>query len=302
MVGSIKRLTEFVPDLWRLAKRGTLTRPRNALAVPYRWLRKPGTLSGADVCFFVTYCPSGRVEPHAYFHAKAWAERNFKLILIVALDNIDIFASDQDLRFAAGILLRQNEGYDFGAWAAALRLLPTTAESEMIAITNDSLYGPFNGFDNILARVKTSTADIVGLTESMEVQRHFQSYMLFFKRSAVTSRTFWKFWRRVRGGDRQYVIDQYELRLINRMEAAGLSAVSLFPARNGSSTKSNPTLTRWRELIDQGFPFIKAQLLRENPVNVDVTGWREVIAARGYDPDLISRHLASSAKRYADID
>jgi hypothetical protein len=73
------------------------------------------------------------------------------------------------------------------------------------------------------------------------------------------------------------------------MRAGGLAVEALFPAAGDG----NPTLTRWRELIGAGFPFIKVQLLRENPAHADIDGWQEIVRAGGLDPALIEEHLAS---------
>ena len=43
----------------------------------------------------------------------------------------------------------------------------------------------------------------------------------------------------------------------------------------------NPTSDLWRQLMQTGFPFIKRELLRDNPTHVpDVAEWREVAAAQ----------------------
>jgi hypothetical protein len=35
---------------------------------------------------------------------------------------------------------------------------------------------------------------------------------------------------------------------------------------------------RWRELVRAGFPYIKVELLRDNPAGVAIDGWQEEIA------------------------
>jgi hypothetical protein len=52
-------------------------------------------------------------------------------------------------------------------------------------------------------------------------------------------------------------------------------------------------------LIEQGFPFIKAQLLFENPYQLDLSDWEEVLQA--HDPshtlvDLAQAHLKYLAR------
>ena len=42
----------------------------------------------------------------------------------------------------------------------------------------------------------------------------------------------------------------------------------------------NPTAELWRQLLEAGFPFIKRELLRDNPADVlDIADWRDVVQA-----------------------
>jgi hypothetical protein len=54
----------------------------------------------------------------------------------------------------------------------------------------------------------------------------------------------------------------------------------------------NPAIHAWAELASAGFPFLKVQLLRDNPGQTDLLGWRTVAAANGYDIGLIEAFLA----------
>jgi hypothetical protein len=60
----------------------------------------------------------------------------------------------------------------------------------------------------------------------------------------------------------------------------------------------NPTADLWRQLLTTGFPFIKRELLRDNPTRVeDVGDWEEVVRNElGADPDQIVLDLRSMLK------
>ena len=60
----------------------------------------------------------------------------------------------------------------------------------------------------------------------------------------------------------------------------------------------NPTADVWRQLLISGFPFIKRELLRENPASVeDVGDWEEVVREElGADPDQILTDLRGMLK------
>lgn len=259
-----------------------------ASSVPSQWVRKPTIQNGDQVCLFVTYAADGNIPAHALFHARAWADAGFKVNLTVVLDDLERFSMTDSCGFAAGIFLRANEGYDFGAWAATMVQLADLRRASLLCIANDSTYGPLNGFSAMIARIRTIDADVIGLTESYEIVRHFQSYIMLFRQTAVCHRSFGRFWRNVRTGGRAFVIENYELKFLSAMERAGLRAVALYPA---SQKGPNPTLKYWRELIADGFPFLKVQLLRDNPLRVDLTGWDVLVREHGFDPGVIRNHL-----------
>ena len=77
------------------------------------------------------------------------------------------------------------------------------------------------------------------------------------------------------------------------MGAGGLEVDALF--RQDATDRSNPTLTKWRALIDAGFPFIKVVLLRENPFDADLNGWESVLERHGYDPEIVHACLPGDA-------
>lgn len=263
--------------------RATRRRPQS---VAHRWVGAVPALAGRDACLFVSYSPDGRLSDQARFHLNAWAEQGFATVLILCTDCPDAYQPGDEAEFCAGILVRQNEGYDFGGWASGIALLPDLRDAAMLVTVNDSIYGPTRAFPDMVDRLRTSPADLCGAVESMQFKPHIQSFLLRFGAELLRSHTFDRFWRNVRIGDRKFVIRTGEFELARTVADAGFTTdvLFMFPGQG------NPTLTRWRELIALGFPYIKAQLLRDNPYNSDLSGWRELMYAHGYDPELVDRH------------
>lgn len=260
-------------------------------------MRRPRKLEG-DVCIFVTLARGGVLQPHSLFHMQAWHAQGWQVVLVVILDDFDAFDRLQVPPFAEGVLLRRNRGYDFGAWAAAIcRLQFRLQDVSTLATVNDSIFGPFDSFVSMLERVHASDADVIGTTDSFDRQYHFQSYLLFFKRRALRSVAFKRFWLGIRTGGREFIIERYELKLLSIMRQAGLRCVALFSASPDGPI--NPTLGSWRNLIEAGFPYIKVDLLRTNPHNAELTGWRQVLKARGYDERLVRSLIATTADERA---
>ena len=259
--------------------------PRNE-TVASRWLRAPTDIVGSEVCIFLIYAPAGELSEHSLFHARAWAQAGFKVIAVVNTEAIEVDPSADALSFASGVLIRENRGYDFGAWASVISELPAIREASLLAIANDSMYGPLNTFGKMIERARELDADVVGVTESVQFGRHFQSFLIFFKRRALKSRAFQKFWSNVRAGGRTLAVYRYELGLVRTLERAALRCAALFP----SADWRNPTLTRWRELIEDGLPYLKIALLRDNMFEVDISGWESILRDGGFDPALADRH------------
>ncbi|MGI4730138.1 MAG: rhamnan synthesis F family protein [Janthinobacterium lividum] len=261
-----------------------------AIDVRKRWQKMPTLGRDERWCLLVTVLRNGRVVPHALHQARTWVAEGFRLILIAVTDEIDSPLDGEPAALADGILLRANQGYDFGAWSAAIQALPALHDAALLVTTNDSMFGPLDGFRALLDRVYASDADLIGLTDSNYHRRHFQSYLLFYKPHALRHVAFWRFWRRIRTGDRWMVIVRYETRLLKVFTHAGLSGEVLFPTSGGPAA----TLKGWKALVERGFPFVKVQLLRDNPFDDDIADWETFLQRRGYDPQHCYALLASS--------
>jgi lipopolysaccharide biosynthesis protein len=255
--------------------------------VQTRWLRRPQLPAGAEVCLFVTYAAGGTMQEHSIYHARSWADAGFSVVLLLITDTFDRDVKTDGLAFASGLLVRENRGYDFGAWASGLEQLPEVRTASLVALVNDSVYGPFDTFGRMLERVRQMDADVIGATESAQYARHFQSFLLFFKPRALNNDAFWRFWRNVRAGGRTVAIYRYELGLVRALERAGLSCEALF----ATPDSRNPTYRRWRELIEDGFPYLKTSLLRKRRLRSHLSGWKQLLHDRGYDPMIVERHI-----------
>ena len=75
---------------------------------------------------------------------------------------------------------------------------------------------------------------------------------------------------------------------------------SLFHHNSATATlgQVNPTLTLWKALIlEEKMPFIKRELLRDNPKNIDINDVYETIEKiSSYDVSLITKHLERLSK------
>jgi glycosyltransferase involved in cell wall biosynthesis len=246
-----------------------------------------------EVALFVTHSPHGRLKPHVPHYLECLRRQSIGVILIVAADE-PFTAADADLVSRVdGIFVRQNNGYDFAAWAHVLRLCPELIDADILYLLNDSIFGPTNdaAFKDLLDRIRNSRADFIGLTESFEICWHLQSYFLALKSRALSSVAFRDF---IEGivcySNKDNVITSYEVRFASIMKNAGFNCEALFQNIDGR----NPTIFHWRHLLEAGFPFLKVSLPDAN-VSDDVADWRQVLVAQGYDVSLTKQMDGGSA-------
>jgi hypothetical protein len=243
-----------------------IAHPRRAAEAQVRTLKPLAAGQGGEICLFVTHAMGMELKAHAVHHARCLAEAGFSVVLIVNADGDAgrITPAADILERLAGAYVRENTGFDFGGWGHGWALGGGFPRATRLLLANDSLVGPLDtaAFGRLLSRLRASPADIVGLTENFVPHRHLQSFFLSFGPRALASPTL----RAVLDGmhalpTKELVIDAYETALTRQLAAVGLSTAALFPPLYDDPLSADDTLRRWRELLDAGFPFIKASLL-----------------------------------------
>jgi len=246
---------------------------------------------GQTVALMVAHCPDGVVKPNVVPYVRALASAGVKVVLIAAADAP--FTPDPLLTpYLAGGFVRENRGYDFAAWAHVLRAEPGLYAARTLLLLNDSIIGPTRQADleALLARIEASPADVVGATDSREQAWHLQSFFLALKGRVLASYALHQVFDRVRSlSDKDHVIKAYELTLTERLQSAGFVCEPLFP----SAGDVNPTIFDWRGLLERGFPFVKTLTLRGAFAEADIAGWRETLAATGFDPAIAEAAIAA---------
>ena len=248
---------------------------------------------GAEVALFVTHSSDGRVKPHVRPYVEALVAEGVDVFLLVAADRVFEENADWVKSTPKAVFVRENVGFDFAYWAHVLRRHRELYGREVLYLLNDSLFGPVNGqaFAAMMAKVRESSADLVGLTENLERGWHVQSYFLAVKKRALGSYPFQNFFLEVRSHqDKDDVINGHEIHLAPRMRAADLAVDALYKSRD----VHNLTVYYWRELLEDGFPFLKIMTARDDIPGVDKTGWREALASHGYDVRLADAVLAGN--------
>jgi hypothetical protein len=221
-----------------------------------------------DVCLFLCHLDTPALKPHVRHHLHHLLLNNIDVVLILNADDIDapLEVCAELAGRLRGIYVRENLGFDFAGWAHVHAVIRPLLQVSCLYLVNDSIVGPIGpqGLGGLIERVRASPADLVGLTEARTPVPHLQSFFLAFHRRLADGRALSKFFDTVLCfPDKATVIDVYEMRLTQRLRDEGYRCEALFPALSDDPHASNDTYFRWGELLDLGFPFVKASVLRE---------------------------------------
>jgi hypothetical protein len=288
------------------------------------WPEGPMPLK-AKIVLFMHFDRTGRVRTQIQEYMRQLRDSGRSVVLITNAGFLTPPTMEALKEICAGIIMRKNQGYDFGAWCDGVEHLDLPrAETEEIIFANDSVFGPLTPLAPMLERIDYGKADIWGLTESWQYRYHLQSFFFAFGPAALRSPAFAKFWRGIKPVPAKlFIIRQYEIGITQQMIRAGLSCAALWPyqslldgvdyemledlvAQSESDTGKvdpilrnrklqiirlrdcisrrvalNPTADLWRQLLLSGFPFIKRELLRDNPAEVeDISDWIALVRER----------------------
>jgi hypothetical protein len=248
---------------------GALFVDRPSLATDAEVLvRVPITNSVADdLCLFVTHAPGVDLKPHVLDHIDALLASNVAVLLVV---NTDLELSSLNIpptlaQRLYGCIVRENVGFDFAGWAHAYSYVDRSMLRKRLYLVNDSILGPLDtkAYVKLLGRIKECSADFVGLTRNDDPRDHLQSFYLVFNSHLMHSTILDRFMRGiVNMPDKQNVIDSYEIGLTPFLERAGFTSKAMFPVSMPPPPRGgNSTFYQWKELLEDGFPFVKSAVL-----------------------------------------
>ena len=245
----------FVPT--RARTRIRALRARNAwlhrVPAPASWLLKSGNGGTRWAAYFV-FLADGGLQPAHRFTLERLAATGRKLLIVCA--TADPAAVPGELIERSDLCVwKALPGFDFSAYALALRTLAKHATGAEVLLLNDSSFGPFGDVEATLA---SAPWDLTGFTATANVENHVQSFA-FRLRDVTPSRldalapilrpTYDGFWDVVLNQETRFA----------RIAAQSMSVGALFYAPPGETP--DPMLQRALPLARAGFPFLKRSLL-----------------------------------------
>ena len=233
-------------------------------------------------------------------------------------------------RLSDKVIVRNNVGYDFGSWREGYESLNEKICTS-ITFMNDSCYGPLSEFGIFLERGAALNAGVWGAACNYQIKRHLQSFFMCFEESCIRKGTVRRFWRTVEPcASKMELILRFEVGMTSFVEADGTLVRALVDIEKPSEqmrkrvifdnnlspvfekdkaflvalcdNSPNPMQLYWKETLNQGCPFLKIEVMRDNPLGADRRMvLAEIASLKWYDCSLITSHLRRTLqRRYAE--
>lgn len=297
----------FERDLFRsFAKMetSTLSSAQLARTVQQTCLKEPpASVFGKEVCLFVTHCPLGAPLEYTLTYIEALKRAGLLVIVCLAAEDLTIPVADPIMDWADGVLIRENSGYDFGAWADLLRRFPHCWDAERLYFVNDSILGPFQSLDPIISSIRDRNAGFFALSEvTSSNSYHAQSFFFGWNKQNLKSIELRRYWDDVINfSDKGQVIFHYEFSIAqlsqdlpDGSQHIAFGFQEIFGVAHSEISLFNTSHSGWKRLLLVGFPFVKTDLLRDGVLHVDTSNWEDFCAVHGADVGSMKRSIEAS--------
>lgn len=250
------------------------------------------------VCLFAHFDPADAVDPYVLFHLRALRACDIAIVFISACAALPDPEIDKLRGVADAVVLRENRGLDFASWQQAMRLGLADGFSHVL-LANDSVYGPLRPIAPALRGALAGGADAWGMVESRDGAWHLQSWFVLLRAELLRRpplRTL--FALPFADMAKDDIIARGEIGLGHALQEAGARCEAASRALKLPFLQRRRPLNRmhvdWRALVLSGLvPFLKIELLRDNPIGVPgVSRWPRLLEGGDYPASLIRDHLA----------
>ncbi|MCQ8279545.1 rhamnan synthesis F family protein [Acetobacteraceae bacterium KSS8] len=193
---------------------------------------------------------------------------------------------------------RPNTGHDFGAWQSLVRQGCIEGATDVL-LANDSVFGPVFPLGPVLEAMERKRNDVWGMTESREGRWHLQSWFLLFRSGSFGSPSVQRIFRQPFGEmTRDQIVLHGEFGLGAAILADRLDWAARWRAPDRRLRRllpGNPMHLDYLSVVRSGaVPFLKADLLRDNPARIGwANRWPSVLGAGPLRRDMVEEALAA---------
>lgn len=262
-----------------------------------QWIR-----SAPRVCLFAHFDRQGIARESTLHYLREIRASGFAIVVVSTCQDMAEAEREKLAALCDDLVFRENAQLDWGSWAFALKRYPDLRPSEFMLFCNDSVFGPLWPLRDFIDELTREPADIYGAVGSLEIRLHIQSWFMLVRPSLYDDPVFRKGFLDINPAyDKQQIIVEHEVGVSNRFLSDPRYRVGLaydpreYPIQR--STPFNASQLLWRELVeDRRIPFVKKEVLRDNPQKVaSVNDWRTPIAR--ISPQVASHVAAEFAPR-----
>ena len=254
---------------------------------------------------FFAFCPDGRLTAQHRDSLSRIGRLTGQTGLVVASPSINDI-NESSLPSVDAIYWKGLSGFDFSAYALALRALIRLSPGCDLYLQNDSVLGPLENLESLIPSMEWRLS---GFLASSAIENHLQSYALFFKDlqsdllrdlyPALSISRSLDNWRDVvllqetklaRVASRRHAVgslwfDPSAKRADKTLSRTLLERIPRY--RTSSVTTYDPSLVRAAEMLADGFPFAKRSLFSRNRSLIDANHLVELLCNRGMAPELL---------------
>ena len=260
-----------------------------------------GKWCNEKICLFAHFDRNNEVSDRIYYYLKALSDAGFDIIFVSTSSDMSESVREKLIDVVAKVIVRKNIGYDFGSWRTGYQYAGDISRYSSLVLANDSVIGPVNSLKDMLEAMSSSKFNVWGVTDNYEINYHAQSYFLCFDSTILKSDFLPEFMSEIKVHDnKQVVINEYEVGLSQLALSKGFSvgaycmyddvveyirsSADEYKSRI-SNGKINSTLWLCDVLLSEfKSPFVKVELLRDNPHSVDLSGCINYIKTRSDFP------------------
>lgn len=290
-------------------KRATAKLSDTLNAQPQSTEAVPGQgFSANRLVLFVNFDPQGVVDPHVLASVQAFMRHDCDVLFITPTRSSTEIAKAAAV--SSGVLVRPNIGRDLGAYQAGVRHMHDTFERyDTVFFVNDSFYFPLFDPAEMFRAAKARKLDFWGAVDSHLTRWHVMSWLWAFERPVMKSGFFdWFLAQNIVEQPKWSLIRNYEMRIPGMLCAQGFKAGAYIAADDVyryvvNNDPEHPRLSTRRDfnmmhdfwdviITEFRCPALKVELLRDNPLGLDISKVLDVVAERTeYSPNLIRNHL-----------
>ena len=156
-------------------------------------------ITGHRLILYASYDPESKISSCVMKQLQFFHQEAYQIIFISTSPRFTKEEADKIKDWVTIAIHRKNLGYDFASWKLGYTfIMPNTRELESLILLNDSCEGPEFELTEILKKMRSFPQAVYGISKSMEIAEHIQSYFYHFGKGLLNDGIVEDFFKRIR--------------------------------------------------------------------------------------------------------